>query len=469
MSLQFKLSVFFSLLLVVSFALFSLAALGMPLNIRARIDRELQSIASEALRQARATSRTDINAVKVPERLRSLEYANTFFVVVTPNLHTVTSSANISPDQVLDKDGFADPPTINTLDLGNESLRVLTVPVEVDLGTTVRTIGYLQVGQLMADVRDNVRLTTVILLLSLAALASTIFITIFLMPNILQPLNNMSALAVQLTSADDLSRRLPDDNQPGEIGQLTRAFNHLLERLENLFRTQQRFLADVSHELRTPLTTIRGNLDLMRYMGQDDPELLGIIGDELERMTRLVNNLLALARADVGGVMIQHERVELDTIFLDVYRQAQGLGRPVALELAEVDQVCVLGDSDRLKQVVLNLVDNALNYTPEGGRVTMSLTHEMGEARLTVVDTGIGIAPEDLPHIFDRFYRADKARTRRAGGSGLGLSIVQSIVAAHRGRVEVQSQVGQGSTFTVILPALHSQAIQPSQVTATVA
>lgn len=470
MSLQAKLSIFFSGLLIASFLLFAFAILGMPRMTQRRIDRELESIAGEALRQARATSRTDINAVKVPERLRSLEYANTFFIVVNPNLRTVTSSSNPGLDQVLDREGFADPPIIHTVDLGNESLRVLTVPVEVDLGSSVRTVGYIQVGQLMTGARDTTRLASTIILLGGAALAIAIFVTIYYMPGILQPLNNISELAVQITSADDLSRRLPDDGRRSdEIGQLTQAFNHLLERLENLFRTQQRFLADVSHELRTPLTTIRGNLDLMHYMGQNDPELLSIIEDELGRMTRLVNNLLALARADVGGAAASYERVELDTIFLDVYRQAHALGRPATLILGDVEQVYVSGDPDRLKQVILNLVDNALNYTPEGGQVTMSLTYQAGEARLTVADTGIGIASEDLPHIFDRFYRADKARTRQAGGSGLGLSIVQSIVNTHRGRIEVHSQVGQGSTFTVILPALAAQRPRAESLAAHVA
>jgi signal transduction histidine kinase len=230
--------------------------------------------------------------------------------------------------------------------------------------------------------------------------------------------------------------------------------NQTLERLERLFHARQRFLADVSHELRTPLTTIRGNIDLMRRMGEADPETIDVVQDELKRMTRLVDDLLLLARADTGSLPIQHEVVELDTIFLEIYRQVRGLDQAVAINLTEVDQVYVLGDADRLRQLILNLVDNAIKYTPEGGSVNMSLSKSNGSAEIEVVDTGVGISSEDLPRVFDRFYRVDKARSRNLGGSGLGLSIARWIAQAHGGTVGVESRLGEGSKFTISLPIL---------------
>jgi signal transduction histidine kinase len=251
-----------------------------------------------------------------------------------------------------------------------------------------------------------------------------------------------------------LSRRLPDTGRRDEIGNLTMVLNRNLERLEQLFHVRQRFLADVSHELRTPLTTIRGNVDLIRRIGEADPEILDVVQEELERMTRLVGDLMLLARADTGGLPIQQKMVELDTLFLDVYRQVRSLDQTVHISLEELDQVGVLGDPDRLKQLILNLVDNAIKYTPPGGRVMMSLSKENGRSELVVQDTGIGIPTEDLPYIYDRFYRVDKARTRAQGGSGLGLSIAKWIVDAHQGQIEVESVVGEGTTFRVYLPVL---------------
>jgi len=225
----------------------------------------------------------------------------------------------------------------------------------------------------------------------------------------------------------------------------------MLDRLESLFRAQQRFIADISHELRSPLTTIRGNVDLLRRMNCVDKPSLDAIQSETERMTRMVSDLLLLAQAD-AGLPIRRERVELDTLILEVYRQVRPAVGDIELVIGEEDQATILGDPDRIKQLMLNLVDNAIKYTPKGGRVTLGLRRAQGQAVLTVSDTGIGIPPEDLPHIFERFYRVDKARSRAAGGVGLGLSIVKWIVQAHGGRIDVHSEPGQGTTFTVWLP-----------------
>ncbi len=292
----------------------------------------------------------------------------------------------------------------------------------------------------------------ILILTGVAAVCLSLFLGAILTHQLLKPLDDIAAVALQITRADDLSRRLPDSGRRDEIGRLTLVLNQTLERLERLFHVRQRFLADVSHELRTPLTTIRGNVDLMRHMEETDSEILNVVQDELMRMTRLVDDLLLLARADSGGLPIQREPVELDNIFLEVYRQVKSIGQPVKVILKEVDQVCVLGDKDRLKQLLLNLVDNALKYTPEGGQVTLSLFKSDGQVEIEVSDTGMGIPPEDLPRVFDRFYRVDKARSRKLGGSGLGLSIAQWIARAHGGDVKVTSKVGQGSTFRIILP-----------------
>jgi two-component system, OmpR family, sensor kinase len=234
---------------------------------------------------------------------------------------------------------------------------------------------------------------------------------------------------------------------------LIEAFNATLERLEQLFNMQRRFLADVSHELRTPLTVIKGNVGLVRKYGVDE-ESLSSIENEVDRLTRMVGDLLLLAQAEAGAVPFDMATVQLDTILLEVFQQMHVLaGERVRLQLTEIDQIPVNGDHDRLKQVLVNLVGNAIQYTPPGGQVTLSLVRDEKQACLTVSDTGPGIPDEDLPHIFERFYRGEKSRTRnKSGGFGLGLSIAFWIVRNHGGTIEVESHEGQGTTFRVLLP-----------------
>ncbi len=245
-----------------------------------------------------------------------------------------------------------------------------------------------------------------------------------------------------------------------EIGEFINAFNQTLGRLEKLFSAQRRFMADVSHELRTPLTVINGNVGLMRRMRQVDEESLASIEDEVERLTRLVGDLLLLAQAESGKIPLDIKPVELDALLLEVYQQLCVLaGDRVVVKLADIDQVKVMGDRDRLKQVIINLGANAISYTHNGGIVQLGLSKTNGQAKLLVTDNGPGIDPDDLPHIFERFYRGEKSRTRKDGGSsfGLGLSIAYWIVGAHSGRIEVSSKVGEGSVFCVWLPEVNTK------------
>jgi two-component system OmpR family sensor kinase len=271
----------------------------------------------------------------------------------------------------------------------------------------------------------------------------------------LAPLKTATATAEQIIRADDLSRRIPYTGPANdEIGTLIRAFNRTLGRLENLFTTQQRFLADVSHELRTPLTVIKGNADLIRKLKVADEESLTSIEEEADRLTRLVGDLLLLAKAESGKLQLNLTLVELDTVLLEVFHEMRVLaGDKISFKLTDIDQILVNGDRDRLKQVLINLVSNAIEYTPQGGEVFLSLARTGEQARLIVRDTGPGIPPGDLPHIFDRFYRGEKSRTRsRSTGFGLGLSIAHWIIDHHGGRVEVDSQDGKGTTFCIWLP-----------------
>lgn len=212
----------------------------------------------------------------------------------------------------------------------------------------------------------------------------------------------------------------------------------------------------MSHELRTPLTVIKGNVDLMRRMQSLDDESLTSIDQEAGRLSRLVGGLLLLAQAESGKLALVEKPVELDLLVTEVFQEMSILARSkVRLHLNEIDQVIVKGDRDRLKQVLINLVANAIQYTPSGGEIFLSLERIKDQARIICRDTGPGIAADDLPHIFERFYRAEKSRTRdRATGFGLGLSIANWIVERHGGRIEVNSKEGQGTAFAIWLPVL---------------
>jgi signal transduction histidine kinase len=338
--------------------------------------------------------------------------------------------------------------------LNNAHLRVLTVPLQ--LGG--RRIGAMQVGASLG-MMDSTRSDLLYIIFGAAAI-SVLLVALgswILLGRTLAPLKAVADTVDQINRADDLSRRIPyRGDREDEIGDLVESFNQTLERLESLFTSQQRFLADVSHELRTPLTVIKGNVDLMRRIKEADEESLTSIDQEAGRLTRLVGGLLMLAQAESGKLALNFKPVELDLLFTEVFTEMCVLASAkVKVHLNEIDQVMVNGDRDRLKQVLLNLTANAIQYTPQGGEVFLSMKKIGDQAQILIRDTGPGIPAEDLPHIFDRFYRAEKSRTRSSsGGFGLGLSITKWIVEHHNGRIEVESKEGKGTTFVIWLQCL---------------
>jgi len=360
-------------------------------------------------------------------------------------------------------------PRIHDVSIENAqaSLRVLTLPLATVVGTNKQLVGWLQIAMSIDDVLSARRqLLTILVRGSLGSVLLSAVMGALLARRALNPIHAITQTAVQITRADDLERRIPHLGPPDEVGQLAGAFNEMLERLESIFRAQRRFVADVSHELRTPLTTIRGNVDLLRRIGSADTASLSAIQSETDRMIRLVGDLLLLAQADAGYLPITQQPVAIDALLAEIANQTRVLAGQrlrVGLEcpkLEDTEPLIVLGDADRLRQLLLNLVDNAVKHTPDGGQIALRLARADGWVRLTVIDTGTGIPPEDLPHIFERFYRAEKSRWRKpvpsetspGAGVGLGLSIAQWIARAHSGRIEVQSELGKGSAFHVLLP-----------------
>ena len=335
-------------------------------------------------------------------------------------------------------------------------LRVLSVP----LGNGGRQVAVMQVAASMESIVSARQyllfVMLVIWLYGVIVVGSALWFTL---GRALVPLKTIVETAEQINRADDLSRRIPLQGfEEDEIGSLVQTFNRTLERLELLFTSQQRFLADVSHELRTPLTAIKGNVDLMRHMKQFDAESLTTIDQGAGRLTRLVGGVLMLAQAESGNLPLNFQPVELDLLVTEVFQEMHIItGGKVRIHLNEIDQLQVNGDRDRLKQVLINLVANAIQYTPQDGDVFLGLARVSDQARIICRDTGPGIPTEDLPHIFERFYRAEKSRTRgKTTGFGLGLSITKWIVEHHKGRIEVTSREGEGTTFAIWLPLLEN-------------
>lgn len=333
-------------------------------------------------------------------------------------------------------------------------IRVLSVPLVTPRGP----VGMLQIGVSLklVDVALNT-LASVLIFLAIVLMFIFWLAAWWVTGKALAPLETMTDIATQIINADDLQRRIPlTGSQKDEVGQLIKAFNATLERLEKLFTTQRRFLADVSHELRTPLTVIKGEAGLLRRMGGVDEESLSSIESEVDRLSRLVGDLLLLAQAESGRLPMLMQPVELDTLLLEVFQQVNVLaGDRLQVKLNEIDQIQVNGDRDRLKQVFINLLGNAVQYTPAGGQVNLMLRRVGEQAQVIISDNGPGIPAEDLPHIFQRFYRAEKSRKRSQGtGFGLGLSIAYWIVRQHNGTIDVTSQEGRGTSFSVRLPIL---------------
>ncbi len=297
----------------------------------------------------------------------------------------------------------------------------------------------------------------------LPLIPAILLINWFVAGGVILPIRHLLRATTKLANMDIRQRLEVDPDEPLETFELRKAFNRLLNRLEESLNIQCQFVADASHELRTPLTSIQGYTKLLQRRGtQIDGKLLSealqTVSDESGRLIRLVSDLLQLARADAGQIIIsQKEVIDLREVIESVDDTVSVIS-PEQIEfqvIVPARPVWVSADSDRLKQVVLNLTNNAIKATQGGGKVTITLRSSNQQAIIRVIDTGIGIAPADQQRIFDRFYRIERSRTRSrlyGGGTGLGLAIALTIIRAHGGTIALESELNKGSTFTVRLP-----------------
>jgi signal transduction histidine kinase len=366
---------------------------------------------------------------------------------------------------------------------GDASVRLLTEPIHMT--GTGEVVGAVQVAESLSPFENTMAAVSRLLLLAgLLALLLAVVIGWLLTRAAISPVFRITETARHIAETGDYRRRLhvtrPRFGHGDELFFLAATFNDMIARLDHMLESQRRLLADTSHELRNPITVIRGNLALLRRDSVPDVarrEAIVEAEEEAARMGRLVGDLLLLARADAGELpRMQREPVDLAELAAEVVDRARPTAAERRLSLVSDAPCVVMGDRDRLKQLIANLVENAIRYTPRNGRIDVRVSggpppgvqqparsarsrnargsgDSTGMALLSITDSGIGISPTDLPHVFERFYRADKARSRAHGGTGLGLSIAQYVVQAHGGTIRAASEgTNRGSTFTVQLP-----------------
>jgi len=462
MSLHLKLTFLYSGVLALILLVFgSLVYFFMERNLAAETDRAVVEIAEDLVRSTKIVGK--LRQVVLPD-VDVFATPNTYIQVVDSSGSLAAQSVNLGGQsmplseetlrQVARGSGFYE-----TVMSGSQRVRIYNRPLLLD----GQVIGVLQVGRsLVPNEAALTRLRYLLLFGSGITLLCTATLGWFLAGEALKPIDRITEAAATIQQARDLTKRISYSGPRDEVGRLADTFNHMLERLHRAYleleeagAVQRRFVSDASHELRTPLTTIRGNVELLKKMGDTDPltraEALGDIASEAERMSRLVTDLLALARADAGFTPAMGP-VDLGALLDEISRQAGILAGEVefVVDGAAAQGILVNGNTDYLKQLFLILLDNAFLYTGPGGAVRVEGRQRVGWAEVAVCDSGSGIAEEDLPKIFDRFYRADMSR--QSSGTGLGLAIARWIVHQHGGAINVASKLGEGSTFTVRLP-----------------
>ncbi len=468
-SLRVQLALWHGLILAVALIGYTLAVYFLDMRGLSReIDESLASRAGQARRVVERNPRFGERPLEI-ELPGTFSSANFFVEVVTLEGRTLGSSENLEGRMLpVDAEDLAEVRAgrarYKDSVVGGERLRIYTAPLDIP----DNPIDVIQVARPLEPLESAKARLARIATFGLPIVLVLSVLGVWLMTSrALRPLDELAGTAEAIGNSQDLSRRVATARSGTEVGRLAAAFNRMLERLqgsdnrlreayarlETALESQKRFVANASHELRTPLTTIRGNAGMLRRHANVTPEdraaALAQISYESERMSRLVQHLLTLARAD-SGQTIERVPVSFHPLVQDVVSQAKLLTKGHRLEVGVLDPVEVAGDPDSLRQLLLILLDNAIRYTLPPGIITVRLERRIDEARLVVEDTGVGITPEDLPRIFERFYRGNHSRS--ADGAGLGLSIAQWIAEQHGGAIEVTSTPGRGSTFTVRLP-----------------
>jgi len=439
--------------------------------------------------EALAATTQDVSRLRPPS-FESLILSGMWSAMVDRTLGGFLKNDTIpDPDNTLQALTYSDVialnrPEIQTITVGETKTRVLIAPFDPFQSGSVSAM--VVVGQSAESLeKTTILLNQVLVLVSAVGVVLAAITGWLVAGRALSPVGRITRTADQIAQDQNdvsLSKRLAVSRAGDELSQLALTFNAMLDRLESAFGAQRRFVADASHELRTPLTAMRGNVDVMLRqikVGKEIPpdelrEALGDVQHESERMARLIDDLLTLARTDAAGLgsLVDLQPISLDVLAREAFRIGQALSHGQDMTLDVRHSIMIDGDGDRLVQVIIILLENAIRHTAATGSISLTIdsapatADEPMCAQIIVHDTGEGISADHLPHLFERFYRVEGARTRSHGGTGLGLSIALSIVRGHHGWIDVESGPGAGTTFTIFIPVLEAeigaQAITPN-------
>ena len=385
---------------------------------------------------------------------------NKFYRIYDGSGNVGSRSKNISASQFpLSQPAYADAlegkNSYETFTVGGQQpIRVITMPILLE----GKLINLVQVGTSLEAVQETLRNLKIFLFTAVPSvlILAALFLR-FMARRALKPISRIIDTAREIGQGQELSKRIPVLKIKDELGQLALTFNEMMNRLENSFAQMRQFSSDASHELRTPLTVLKGQNELILNKQRKPEEYQEVISSNLEEinyMSKVLEDLFVLSKSDENQVNLDYKPVDLRALVEEVCKHAEILAeeKNIKIIIAFLEPIEIKGDEVRLRQMVWNVLQNGIKYTQQGGELKISLQNEGDFALLTIQDTGIGIPEEDLPLIFNRFYRVDKARTRDEGGSGLGLSICRQIAEAHKGKIEVESKLGVGTRFKICLP-----------------
>ncbi len=462
MSLRRQISLWYALAIpLLILGLTFMAQQVMVASLRAGVDERLQQrteVVARAITSSPSTDPQDYEDLIEWLTEQQLPYVPAILRISDPQRNALATFGDI-PDPmvpIMDRQLLlpeVDEGRFETVRIrGHEALRLYTIPVRDS--STLKTVAFIQTGDSLAEVvAAQEQLWRYALIVGVVGSLMALLVGLFIIRRGLRPLDTILN-RVQDIQSENLASGLPEEPRPPELQQLADSLNSMLHRLDTAFKTREVFVASVSHDLKTPLTVLQGQIDVLLMepsMNAVTKRSLDSMAREVRRLVRMANNLLLNAQLESAPVFIPGE-VNLRELIDEVVREARVLAEGLDLKVSTPKVVVLPGDYDLLKQMVLNVVDNAIKFTPRGGSIELVLSQEEGYAILKVSDTGQGIPPEHLPHVTEPFYKADASRKSGSGGVGLGLAIVKQIIDLHNGQVEIRSQEGVGTTVITRLP-----------------
>jgi signal transduction histidine kinase len=461
----------FTYLLVITIALFAVSLWGLfmiksesfndlrnslevdAVNLALEIDNDLALDSMQAKQRVKAA--VDRHASKLNVAITVVDEDG--HVLADSNANVLAGGENISNQSEIN-DALAG--IVAAYTRSSPSTHTNWFYVAYPVRSTGKTQGVIRVGVSLNNIEQRLRNDLIVFLEIIVATGIvTVLISLWLARRVNQPVKEMSAMAKKIALSGDISEFVPISRRD-EVGELGLSFNQMIGRLREQERLRQEFIANASHELKTPTMAIGSVVEALQAGAADDSTLrkrfLGSLERLVERQSSLLQDLLDITRLDAGSERVWHGHVDVAHLVADAVEQIRPQAEKKTLQIKiqmDASGYAVSGNAIQLQRALVNILTNAVNYTPEGG--VISLTAHLADAErieIKIQDTGVGIDPADLPHIFERFYRTDKARSRASGGTGLGLAITREIIARHHGIVNVESAISKGSTFTIILP-----------------